>query len=89
MKYRSRTEITSQILEAADGGTTKTKIMYKAFVSYAQLKEYLEVLEVNGLLEYQQSEELYRTTAKGRKFLDIYSQMGQLVDTPELARAQH
>lgn len=89
MKYRSRTEITSQILEAADGGTTKTKIMYKAFVSYAQLKEYLEVLEVNGLLEYQQSEELYRTTAKGRRFLDIYSQMGQLVDTPELARAQH
>ncbi|HEX2556958.1 MAG TPA: winged helix-turn-helix domain-containing protein [Nitrososphaera sp.] len=88
MKYRSRTEITSQILEAAAGGTTKTKIMYKAFLSYAQLKEYLEVLETNGLLEYQQSEELYRTTAKGRKFLDIYSQMGQLVDTPELARKQ-
>jgi predicted transcriptional regulator len=88
MKYRNRTEITSQILEAAVGGTTKTKIMYKAFISYAQLKEYLEALEVNGLLEYQQSEELYRTTAKGKKFLDIYSQMGQLVDTPELARKQ-
>ena len=41
MKYRSRTEIVSMILEAANGGATKTKIMYKAFLSYAQLKEYL------------------------------------------------
>ena len=90
MKYRSRTEITAQILESAMGGITKTKIMYKAFLSYAQLKEYLEVLEVNGLLEYQQSEERYRTTAKGNKFLDIYSQMGQLVlDRPELAHNQN
>ncbi|HEY6658310.1 MAG TPA: winged helix-turn-helix domain-containing protein, partial [Nitrososphaeraceae archaeon] len=39
MKYRSRTEIVSNILDAANGGTTKTKIMYKAFISYNQLKE--------------------------------------------------
>ncbi|HUG96381.1 MAG TPA: winged helix-turn-helix domain-containing protein, partial [Nitrososphaera sp.] len=31
MKYRSRTEIASRILESATGGTTKTKIMYRAF----------------------------------------------------------
>ena len=52
MKYRSRTEIVSMILEAANGGATKTKIMYKAFLSYAQLKEYLSVLIENNLLEY-------------------------------------
>ena len=40
MKNRSRTEIVSNILEAANGGVTKTKIMYKAFLSYNQLKEY-------------------------------------------------
>jgi predicted transcriptional regulator len=44
MKYRSRTEIVSMILEAANGSATKTKIMYKSFLSYAQLKEYLSVL---------------------------------------------
>jgi predicted transcriptional regulator len=33
------------ILESANGGATKTKIMYKAFLSYVQLKEYLAVLE--------------------------------------------
>ena len=47
MKYRSRTEIVGMILDAANGGTTKTKIMYKAFLSYAQLKEYLSVLIEN------------------------------------------
>ena len=41
MKYRSRTDIVSQILEAANGGATKTKIMYEAYLSYAQPKEYL------------------------------------------------
>jgi predicted transcriptional regulator len=39
MKYRSRTEIVAMILEAANGGATKTKIMYRAFLSYEQLKE--------------------------------------------------
>ncbi|MGA7042308.1 MAG: winged helix-turn-helix domain-containing protein, partial [Nitrososphaeraceae archaeon] len=53
MKYRSRTDIVGLILEAANGGgATKTRIMYKAFLSYAQLKEYLTVLLENNLLEY-------------------------------------
>ena len=48
MKYRSRTELASNILEAANGGATKTKIMYKAFLSYSQLKEYLAMFTQNG-----------------------------------------
>ncbi|MGA9926981.1 MAG: winged helix-turn-helix domain-containing protein [Nitrososphaeraceae archaeon] len=31
MIYRSRPEIVALILEAANGGATRTKIMYKAF----------------------------------------------------------
>jgi predicted transcriptional regulator len=79
MKYRSRTDITSQILESANGGATKTKIMYKAFLSYAQLKEYLEVLVENELLQYNQTDKLYRTTSKGHKFMRIYRQMDDFV----------
>lgn len=79
MKYRSRTDITAQILEAANGGVTKTKIMYKAFLSYAQLKEYLTVLIENGLLEYIEGEQIYRTTEKGNRFLKIYNQIGEFV----------
>ncbi|MDP8889027.1 MAG: winged helix-turn-helix domain-containing protein [Thermoproteota archaeon] len=79
MKYRSRTDITAQILEAANGGVTKTKIMYKAFLSYAQLKEYLTVLIENGLLEYLEGEQIYKTTEKGNRFLKIYNQIGEYV----------
>lgn len=52
-KYISRTDIVSQILEAANGGATKTKIMYKAYLSYAELKAYLSVLVENDLLEFE------------------------------------
>ena len=52
MKNRSRTEIVSNILDAANGGTTKTKIMYPAFLSYNQLNEYLSLLIENNLIEY-------------------------------------
>ena len=78
MKYRSRTDICSQILEAANGGTTKTKIMYKAYLSYAQLKEYLAVMLENGLLEYVKGEQLYRTSEKGLQFLRSYAQMSDM-----------
>jgi predicted transcriptional regulator len=79
MKYRSRTDIAEMILEAANGGSTKTKIMYKAFLSYAQLKEYLAVLIENGLIEYEDVRQLYRTTEKGLHLLQIYNQVGELV----------
>ncbi len=80
MKYRSRTEIASRILESSTGGTTKTKIMYKAFLSYAQLKEYLAVLEENGLLEYDKKEQIYRTTEKGLHFLNITNSLQGMME---------
>ena len=82
MKYRSRTEIVAMILEAANGGATKTKIMYKAFLSYAQLKEYLSVLIENNLLEYLEGSQTYKTTEKGFNFLKMHNEIGELLQTP-------
>ena len=79
MKYRSRTDIVATILDAANGGTTKTKIMYKAYLSYAQLKEYLSVLVENGLLEYQEGELKYKTTERGLLFMKTYNEIGEMV----------
>ena len=79
MKYRSRTDIVSQILETANGGATKTKIMYNAYLSYAQLKEYLSVLVENNLLEFQKGKQTYKTTSEGLGFLKTYSQVGRLI----------
>jgi predicted transcriptional regulator len=77
-KYRSRTELASHILEAANGGATKTKIMYKAFLSYAQLKEYLVMLIQNDLMAHD-SEGIYRTTSKGIGFLETSRQLDVLL----------
>ena len=85
MKYRSRTELVANILDAANGGATKTKIMYKAFLSYAQLKEYLAVLVENGLLEFNQAQSIFKTTSKGIKFLGIYGQLDKLSPGPSSA----
>jgi len=81
MKYRSRTEIVAMILEAANGGATKTRIMYKAFLSYAQLREYLSVLIENNLLEYLEGLQTYKTTEKGLNFLKMHNEIGELLQT--------
>jgi predicted transcriptional regulator len=85
LKYRSRTEIVAMILEAANGGATKTKIMYRAFLSYAQLREYLTVLIENGLLEYMEGAQMYKTTAKGLNFLKMHNEIGELLQTSPIA----
>ena len=81
MKYRSRTEIVSMILEAANGGATKTRIMYKAFLSYAQLKEYLSVLLENNLMEYLEGLQSYKTTEKGLNLLKLHNEIVELLQT--------
>ncbi len=80
MKYRSRTEIVAIILDAANGGATKTKIMYKAFLSYAQLREYLSVLIENNLIEYIEGLQTYKTTEKGLNFLKMHNEIGELLN---------
>ena len=83
MKYRSRTDIVSQILEAASNdsnGATKTKIMYKAFLSYAQLKDYVNMLVENNLLRYDLDSQVFKTTEKGHKFLKTYRQIEEAME---------
>ena len=81
MKYRSRTEIVGNILDAANGGTTKTKIMYIAFLSYNQLNEYLSLLVENNLIEYLDGTKTFKTTEKGLNLLKMHNEMGELLHT--------
>ena len=74
----------SMILEAANGGATKTKIMYKAFLSYAQLKEYLTLLIENNLLEYLEGSHVYKTNEKGFNLLKMHNEIGELLKTPKI-----
>jgi len=61
------------------GGATKTKIMYKAFLSSSQLKEYLAMLMENSLLEFEEERLFYRTTEKGIRFLQMYAQVHEMM----------
>jgi predicted transcriptional regulator len=79
MGNRSRTEIVGGILDAANGGTTKTKIMYTAFLSYNQLTEYLSLLIENNLIEYLDGTNKFKTTEKGLFFLKMHNEIGELL----------
>jgi predicted transcriptional regulator len=79
MKYRSKTEIVGNILDAANGGTTKTKLMYKAFLSYNQLKEYLTILIENSLIEYLDGTQTFKTTKKGLNYLKLHNAIGEML----------
>ena len=82
MKYRSRMEIVCNILVATNGGgggATKTKIMFAAFLSYGQLKEYLSVLIDNNLIEYSNGTQTFKATEKGLNYLKTYREIGELL----------
>jgi predicted transcriptional regulator len=90
MKYRSRTDITGLILEAANGGATKTKIMYKAYLSFSQLREYLSMLVEKGFIEYEDGIAKYRTTEKGLRMLQMCNQISdELVISPNQPRGPY
>jgi predicted transcriptional regulator len=79
MKYRSRTEIVSMRLDSsANRGATKTKIMYNAFLSYNQLREYPSVLIENNLIEYLGGTHKFKTTEKGLNYLKINEEIETL-----------
>ena len=79
MGNRSRTEIVSNILDAANGGASKTKITYTAFISYNQLKEYLSILIENNLIEFLDGAHKFKTTEKGLNLLKMHNEMAELL----------
>jgi predicted transcriptional regulator len=79
MKYRSRSDIVGLLLDAANGGgATKTKLMYKSYLSFNHLREYLALLVENGLIEYEEGMRTYRTTEKGLRLLHIQNKLDEI-----------
>ena len=90
--YRGRHQIIAKMLniinESESKGATRTSIMYKAFLSHAQLKEYLSFLLENGLIEgipvkiksYGNEKLIYKITQKGLRLLQLSHEMEILAD---------
>ncbi len=81
VQYRDRTEIIRQILDIANGAedVTKMKMMYRAFMSYVQMKEYLVLLTEKDLLRYNSNTRTYKTTEKGFRLLQLYNELDDMM----------
>ena len=79
MKHRTKEEIAALILEAVvnTNRATQTIIMYKAYLTHVQLKQFLSSLIETGLIEYHKLERIYTITEKGMHFLQLYNQLNQ------------
>ena len=82
MKHRNRLEIIALILQNAsdESGASQKKIMYRSFLSYHHLKDYLTLLLVNGLIEFLDNQRKYKITVKGERFLQIYNGLNEVVE---------
>jgi predicted transcriptional regulator len=78
MKHRTTTAIVAEILRLASHGMSKSRIMYKAFLSHHQLNMYLHMLTERGMIATE-GNNMYRTTKKGFRFLELYEQLEGLV----------
>jgi predicted transcriptional regulator len=85
MTYRSRNDIISEILKAANGGdATRSKIMYQAFLNYNQMKDYLMVLTQTDLLSHDLNTRTFKTTEKGLRFLEAYNRMDSMMKAQQV-----
>jgi predicted transcriptional regulator len=80
MKYRSRFTIASSILRTAQaGGSTKTRLMYGAYLSFAQINEYLTFLLEKSLMIRDEVTHTYAPTEKGIQFMRMFDKMDKLI----------
>jgi predicted transcriptional regulator len=79
MKYRSRTDIIAMILQASMNGATKTRLMYSAYLSYAQVQEYLRYLTDRRLISFDEETHAYKLTEQGLHFLRVYDEISDIV----------
>lgn len=76
-RSRGRTQIMADILHHCKENKRKSHVMQKANLNFDQVSHYLRDLLGRGLVEQGFSEggKIYRTTDKGREFLDRYQKL--------------
>ncbi len=80
---RGYMEIVYSILSVCLNGALKTHVMFRCNLNSKQLQFYIESLLSKGLLEKDRSPPSakveYRTTQRGRKYLETYSALLQML----------
>jgi predicted transcriptional regulator len=66
------------ILFTAVNGDRKSSIMSRAHLNYRQIKKYIKILVVNGLVversNLSEGSTTYHTTDKGKTYLEMYEE---------------
>ena len=85
-RYRDRLCIVAAILAAASSGSSKTRIMFSANLSFKLLEKYLGLVVSAGFVQVDGS--VYLLTESGREFLrqyndfrERYTKVQELVET--------
>jgi predicted transcriptional regulator len=79
----------AEIMEIAKGSQLKTRIMYRANLSFSQLNEYLSFLTKMKFLKVNviDGQKFYETTAKGNLYIENYMEMSTLLTSQEPTEA--
>jgi len=80
-KRRSQISIIADVLEVAERGAYKTRIMYKTSLSHLLVNHYLSLLLNRNLLEAFKAsgKTTYKTTEKGQRYLRGYREIMNLL----------
>ena len=82
MHNRQKDEIIRDVLYSAQGGAGITRIMFHAYLTHTQAKEYTQALVSDGLLEQDieaASLRQFRTTPKGVEYLAAAERMSDML----------
>uniref|UniRef100_A0AAT9J9W3 ORF18 n=1 Tax=Nitrosopumilaceae spindle-shaped virus TaxID=3065433 RepID=A0AAT9J9W3_9VIRU len=79
MRYRSQSQIIQSILETALTPVSKTRIMYKAYLSYTQVTNYLTLLVKSGLLKENKTNH-FEATDKAKEFIKYAKAIQELTE---------
>lgn len=79
---RDRIDIIASILDAANGGATRRKILLMSGLSGNQFKRYLSILAKEGYIEIENGERsrTYKTSSEGIAFLYAFHRVRELLD---------
>jgi len=86
-QQRSRIDIIASILECSINGVRKTKLVYKCNLNFSQFNLYKNCLIKAGLLsnlKQDNNTEIFKTTDKGKEFLEDYRRIKSILDKMRL-----
>ena len=82
---RTRLDIIRDILELAEGGIRKTRLMYRLNLSFRAVNEYLSFLIQQGIITHTEKPRVYKLTKKGKQVLNNIKELQNILEISTFA----